>query len=47
MPEPADRAHPSNLPLPLTSFIGREEELATVRQMLGETHRRVRGRPRW
>ncbi|MGH2387840.1 MAG: ATP-binding protein, partial [Chloroflexota bacterium] len=30
-------AHPCNLPLALTSFIGREQELATVRQLLRET----------
>jgi predicted ATPase len=34
VPQPVN---PNNLPLALTSFIGREQELATVRQLLRET----------
>jgi len=30
-------ARPSNLPLQLTSFVGREEEIAEVRRLLGQT----------
>ena len=30
-------AHPGNLPAPLTSFIGRHEEQATLRRLLGRT----------
>ena len=35
--DPTARTVPTNLPLALTSFVGRERELATVRRLLGET----------
>jgi transcriptional regulator with XRE-family HTH domain len=36
-PDHSAPAVPTNLPLALTSFVGREREIATVRHLLGET----------
>ena len=40
-------AVPTNLPLALTSFVGREQEMATVRRLLGETRSAHAHRHRW
>jgi predicted ATPase/transcriptional regulator with XRE-family HTH domain len=37
LPPPSPPAHPGNLPLQLTSFIGRDREIAEVTRLLGST----------